>query len=164
MNTVWGLLKELAFGSRASKLDDEKFNALVDIMLQAQAAVEIHDNENLFVPGSIIAMYGTMSEIPEKGEEAKVTVRSAYIDPAHAFLRYFEMNERMFSDHVIPAYHDSFKGCIDSKTKAENLGKNRECNLLDLLGFVARVSGLFVVFPVHPCFHLIKQSKNMTLA
>lgn len=123
LNTVWGILKELAFGTLVNTLSDENFYELVDIMRQAQDAVEINDNENLFVPGTIIAMYGTMSEMPEKGEEAEVTIRSAYIDPAHAFLRYFEMNERMVNDHLIPAYDDSFKGCIESRTKAENMGE-----------------------------------------
>ena len=123
LNTIWGVLKELAFGTLVNTLSDEKFYGLVDIMREAQDAVEIDDNENLFVPGNIVALYGTMTEMPEKGKEGKVAIRSAYVDPTHAFLRYFEVNERMVNDHLIPAYKDSFKGCIECQTKAENMGE-----------------------------------------
>lgn len=131
LKSVWGLLRDVAFGYRSRELNEKEFNVLVEIMQNAQAAVQIDDNDNLFVPGSIIAMYGTMSELPEKGENAKVTLRSAFIDPTHTFLRYFEMNERMLRDHLAPAYEESLKDCIESRSKAENLGEKSKFSFVE---------------------------------
>lgn len=115
----WSVAKESVFGAKIKELDNEQFAQLVEIMQEAQAAVEIENEDNLYVPGNIIALYGTITELPAEGEEADVVVKAAYVDPAHTFLRYFEINERMLDDHYIPSYQTSLTDCIESHHEKE---------------------------------------------
>lgn len=119
LKDFWSISKESMFGKRIKQLTDEQLSEIVEIMLRAQSSVEIDHKEYLYIPGNCIAMYGTMDELPAKGENAIVTVKTAFVDPAGTFLRYFEMNDRMIDDHFIPAYRESLTACVDGRKLTE---------------------------------------------
>lgn len=80
---------------------------------------QIENEEHLYAPGKIIALYGTLKELPAEGEEAIVNVKSAIIEPSHMFLRYFEVNDCMFYDHLIISYRESLNGAMKSSKESD---------------------------------------------
>lgn len=119
INSFWSIAKEIQFGKRMQQLSDEQFAELVEIMFEAQKAVQVDDKDHLYVPGKIVSMYGTLDALPERGQEAAVRVKSAIIQPAHTFLRYFEVNDRIVYDHTLKSYRDGFQDCIENRQSIE---------------------------------------------
>ena len=86
----------------------------VKIVEEAQDAVDPTNSENLFAPGKIIALYGTIDEVPSEGEDMKVTVKAVEVDNDHKFMRYIDINGNMVSDHLIDAYTNSWTACLET--------------------------------------------------
>ncbi|CAB9530976.1 triglyceride lipase activity (Partial), partial [Seminavis robusta] len=79
LDSFWSIAKESVVGDVMEQLlTDDQFDALINIMEEAQGAVEIEAGEYLCVPGKIIALYGTIKDLPAKGEEPDVTVQSVF--------------------------------------------------------------------------------------
>ncbi|CAB9518490.1 Sn1-specific diacylglycerol lipase beta [Seminavis robusta] len=124
LDDFWAIAKEAVSGEKIKQLTEEDFLQLIEIMRKAQAAVQVEHKEHLYCPGNIIALYGTLEALPAKGEEPLVTIRSGFVNPAHTFLRYFEVNDRMISDHLIPAYRESLVACIEMRKQTEVVEEN----------------------------------------
>jgi hypothetical protein len=108
-------------------------------MDKAYEAVELRDPDHLYVPGKVIHMYDLWSkdeaaEVDAKldevareanatlAEEALEEIRSAeriYVaDGASNLLRYIEIDARMLTDHLSPAYRSSIKALLSTQTSA----------------------------------------------
>jgi hypothetical protein len=124
LNNNWKIAKELSYGGKyADQMTDESYQELVGILREAQKAVEVAHPDHLYVPGKIIALYANMEELPGPGQDPEVFVRSAYIQPTHLFLRFFEISDRMLSDHKTGSYQESLSNCIESRKTVEVIGK-----------------------------------------
>jgi hypothetical protein len=114
----------------------EEVGAAMD---KAYEAVELRDPDHLYVPGKVIHMYDLWSkdeaaEVDAKldevareanatlAEEALEEIRSAeriYVaDGASNLLRYIEIDARMLTDHLSPAYRSSIKALLSTQTSA----------------------------------------------
>ncbi|CAB9518489.1 Sn1-specific diacylglycerol lipase beta [Seminavis robusta] len=82
LNSCWSIAKENVVGDVMEQLlTDDPFDGLLNIMEEAQAAVEIEAGKCL----------------------------------SHPFQRYLEVNDRMISDHTVPAYRESLVASIQVK-------------------------------------------------
>lgn len=115
LTDFWTFAKHQAFGDpREEKFTEEEFHLFVKIVEEAQDAVDTTDSENLFAPGKIVAMYGSIDEIPAEGEEMKVAVNAVELDNDDEFMRYIEINTNMITDHLIAAYTNSLTACLET--------------------------------------------------
>jgi len=127
LNNYWKMAKEFSHdGYYAEKMTDDSFSELVNLLHEAQKAVEVAHTDHLYVPGKIIAFYATVDELPGKGQNAEVSIRKAYITPCHLFLRSFEISDRMFSDHLTSSYQESLHRCIGTMENVV-VGNNSKC-------------------------------------
>ena len=115
MTNFWNLAHHQAFGApQDEEFTEEEFGMFVKIVEEAQDAVDPTKSENLFAPGKIIALYGTIDEVPSEGEDMKVAVKAVEVDNHHKFMRYIDINGNMVSDHLIDAYTNSLTACLET--------------------------------------------------